>query len=472
MAAPFGSSPYAPRELYDYSSGPGSRISELILAAGDARARAQQQQAQLLGGMVSSLGQQAGEAIQAHQEQRQAEHRSRLQDAALQSGDPRQIVHAFGAKDGADIIKALGTLHPEGQKSYKDRMELARDTARGIKALPEDKRPAGYAFARTQLIGGKVFADNEVPTDYEPGFIDQLASYGAEAPKPIEVSPGAGIYDPTTHQTTIPVPAAEKVDTRSLDARYAEAVASGDQAAAQQLLQAKARLEAAGRVPESESAPTLTPAALDMAALRYRIDGTLPPMGMGKAGATVRQAIINRAAEVDPTANIAANKALYGADKASLQKLQQQTDAVTAFENTADRNAQVLRDIAKDIPDFGAKFLNKTVRAAAGRLGSKNMAKFDSIRQSVQNEYARILSNPNLAGTMSDSARKEAETLLSPDATVGQIAAALDTLKLEASNRRQEYQGQLDVVKGRLGGKAEKPKRSFQVGKFQVEVED
>ena len=42
------------------------------------------------------------------------------------------------------------------------------------------------------------------------------------------------------------------------------------------------------------------PAGLDLAARQYASMGTLPPMGMGKSGATVRQKIINRAAEINP----------------------------------------------------------------------------------------------------------------------------------------------------------------------------
>lgn len=221
----------------------------------------------------------------------------------------------------------------------------------------------------------------------------------------------------------------------------------------EQALKGRAEYAAAGRNPGDDAAPTLSGPALDMTANLYAQTGTLPPMGMGKAGATVRQAIINRAAELNPDANIAQNKASYGADTGSLKKLQAQTDAVSAFESTAAANSKILDDVLKRTPDIGAKFLNKPLRAIEGQLGSEDVAAFNTIRQSVQNEYARIISNPNLSGTMSDSARKEAETLLSPDATVGQIRAALKILKAEAANRHKSYQDQIGTIKGRMSGK-------------------
>ncbi len=225
----------------------------------------------------------------------------------------------------------------------------------------------------------------------------------------------------------------------------------------EQALKGRAEYAAAGRNPADDAAPTLTGSALDMTANLYAQTGTLPPMGMGRAGATVRQAIINRAAELHPDANIAENKAAYGADTGSLKKLQQQTDAVSAFESTASANAKILDDVLKRTPDIGVKFLNKPLRAIEGQLGSEDVAAFNTIRQSVQNEYARIISNPNLSGTMSDSARKEAETLLSTDATVGQIRAALKVLKTEAANRHTSYQDQIDSIRRRMGGQGGVP---------------
>jgi len=57
-----------------------------------------------------------------------------------------------------------------------------------------------------------------------------------------------------------------------------------------------------GTIPEpkttEEPTPEFTEAAINNAAARYNIDGTLPPMGMGKGGATARSLILNRAAEL------------------------------------------------------------------------------------------------------------------------------------------------------------------------------
>ena len=114
-----------------------------------------------------------------------------------------------------------------------------------------------------------------------------------------------------------------------------------------------------------------------------------------------------------------------------------------------------------EIPDLGTKFLNTPWRALSDQLGSEKMARFNSIRQSVQNEYARIISSPSLVGTMSDSARKEGEALLAPNATVGQIRAALDTLASEAKNRHESYQDQIKAIQSRIGGSTAEPEAEW-----------
>jgi hypothetical protein len=126
----------------------------------------------------------------------------------------------------------------------------------------------------------------------------------------------------------------------------------------------------------------------------------------------VRQAIINRAAEMQPGADVAANRADYQADSGSLRRLQQQTDAVSAFESTAAKNSALLDETLKKLPNAGATFLNRPLRSLSGSLGSEDMAAFNTIRQSVANEYARIISNPNMVGTMSDAADRAAAGLL------------------------------------------------------------
>ncbi len=201
---------------------------------------------------------------------------------------------------------------------------------------------------------------------------------------------------------------------------------------------------------------------LDMAAQMYAKTGQLPPMGMGTAGAQARAKIIERAAHFNPATNgfdattapdLASNKAGYSANTGAMNQLQKNYEAVSAFENTVKANGQLLDNVLSRIPgQTNYSFLNAPARAIGTATGNQDMAQFNALRQSVANEYGRIISNPTLTGVLSDSARREMETIMSPSASVGQIRAALSALQSEATNRRDSFATQLQSIKGRIGG--------------------
>lgn len=217
--------------------------------------------------------------------------------------------------------------------------------------------------------------------------------------------------------------------------------------------------------PKPDDAPIeLTPAGLDAAALQFKRTGQLPPMGMGKEGARVRAQIINRSSTLTPAdearveaggLDIAANRAGYGADTASLKKLQGQRDAIGAFENTAGKNIDLYLDAAGKVVDTGSPMANSLARAVSGRmLGSPDQAKFDAARQVAINEIARITNNPNLAGTLSDSARREVEAFNPANATVAQTVAVMRLLKQDMGNRKTSLDAAIADVKKRISGGA------------------
>jgi len=74
--------------------------------------------------------------------------------------------------------------------------------------------------------------------------------------------------------------------------RYA--ASSGPRPTPDQTIKARAMWEGGRPRSNADAAPMLTGPALDMVANQFAQTGTLPPMGMGKLGAKVRQAIITR----------------------------------------------------------------------------------------------------------------------------------------------------------------------------------
>jgi hypothetical protein len=199
-------------------------------------------------------------------------------------------------------------------------------------------------------------------------------------------------------------------------------------------------------------APELTPAAMDQAAERWYSTGQLPPAVRGAAGLAQNRMIMNRAAELHPQANLAANTAEYKANADSLRKLQTSYDQVSAFENTARKNMDLAQQLTRNIPDLGSRFANIPLRGlSAGMIGSENMARFNTALQTAQTEAAKVLNNPQASGVLSDSARGDLQRIVDGSLPTGSLIGVFDTLRQDMANRNQSYSEQIATIKGRLG---------------------
>lgn len=202
-----------------------------------------------------------------------------------------------------------------------------------------------------------------------------------------------------------------------------------------------------------DTAPTLTPEAKDIAARAWVLGdpSALSNLGMGKQGAKLRTEIMNRGAEMWKGLDLASARAAFRANQESLKKLQGQADAVTAFENTAAKNIDLFLEQAKKVADSGIPVLNTPIRWASGELlGSQNQAKYDAARQVAINEVAKVVSNPGLAGVLSDAARHEVEAFNPRNATLKQTIAVMDLLRQDMKNRSESYADMIADIQQRI----------------------
>jgi hypothetical protein len=184
----------------------------------------------------------------------------------------------------------------------------------------------------------------------------------------------------------------------------------------------------------------LSPNALYQGAVTYIDSGSFPPTGRGNTALSVatRSAIQAKAGAIASEAgmDVSEFRAVYAANRDALKKLTLSQSTVSAYIATADKNADQLLTILDKIPDSNVTLLNSAARSAQQKLGgSVDMAEFNTYLKSVSNEYARIISQPNLTGVLTNDARREAALLLSANATVGQIRASLQALRVEGKNR-------------------------------------
>lgn len=198
----------------------------------------------------------------------------------------------------------------------------------------------------------------------------------------------------------------------------------------------------------------MTPNGLYQAAQTWIANGQYPPAGRGNDPIVMaqREAINAKVGAIAAAAgmDVPQLRAFYKSNAASLGAIQKSSDAVQAFMTTADRNSDLLKDAIRQIPDSGIPLLNQPLRAFAKNVaGDPKMSKAATYLQSVSNEYAKIITQPNLSGQLTDAARQEASVLLDPKATVQQMIASIDALRNEGANRMLSLGEQI----GRIGSR-------------------
>ena len=191
--------------------------------------------------------------------------------------------------------------------------------------------------------------------------------------------------------------------------------------------------------PLEDSTNSFTPAAIDNAAARYNIDGTLPPMGMGKGGSAARSQILNRAAELASGVDGTDQRVAQLTTKASastLLQLKKTKTMIKAFEEMANKNADIALELSTKVDRTGSPVVNRWFLAANNKIaGDVDTATFNTAVNVFANEYAKIMSGSMGNTPVSDSARKEAHEILNTAQTPAQLRANIKLLQREMKNR-------------------------------------
>ncbi len=213
--------------------------------------------------------------------------------------------------------------------------------------------------------------------------------------------------------------------------------------------------------------PNFTPAAIDNAAARYNIDGTLPPMGMGKNAAAGRSAILNRAAELAASSGVSAddqriNQIGNKANTAALSKIQQQQTMVGAFEKNFNRNADIALELSGKVDRTGVPIANKWLNAGKRAVaGDPDLAAFDASVKAVSNEYAKIVSGSMGNTAVAEGEIKKIEGLLNAAQTPEQLTSVINLMKRETQNRMKGFDEEKASLRTSMKGNKsdERPQR-------------
>jgi hypothetical protein len=201
-----------------------------------------------------------------------------------------------------------------------------------------------------------------------------------------------------------------------------------------------------------------TPGAIELAAQTYVQTGTLPPLGMGKAGVQARATILNRSAVIADSMGgpegQAARNALYKANAAELVKLQSQRGPVLAFEKTAEQNLSLAQELSNKVDRSGMPVFNRwNLSGRKAVQGDPEVAAFDAAVRVAINETAKVTSGASGGAVTSDAARHEIESMLNSAMTKAQFDSVVKVLRTDMSNRMKGYEEQIKTTMDALRAK-------------------
>lgn len=354
-------------------------------------------------------------------------------------------------KSELDITKGKGEIRDKNQK-------FRQDSLRNIARNPSDENV--IAWGQDAVIEGAMTEDQMVAA------VNQMLKMPPAERKAFAESQGITAGEISTAATA---KAGQDITIRGQDITAATAKAGQEVTRRGQNITAGTAAERLKFDKDQATATddvTFSPEAITNAAARYNVDGTLPPMGMGKQGATGRAKILNEAARLagltgDTAEEQRIRQVANKASATALTALTKQEAAVNAFEKTFNRNADMVTELATKRDQTGMPFAQKWIQAGKRATGNDpELLAYDSAIKGTLNEYTKIVSG-SMGNTQAAVSEIERVTkLLNSAQTADQINAAIKMMKIETENRRIGFKEEKAVLTESM--KAPKPGKVVQ----------
>lgn len=204
---------------------------------------------------------------------------------------------------------------------------------------------------------------------------------------------------------------------------------------------------------------SLDDAGLTMLAKGYLTSGTLPSLGYGKSAVTMRTAVINKAVALsggNTNVNPAVNKAMYDANKATLQQQQKNyTVADTAY-RIFDKNGDLTLSLAQGLNKTNSPIANQLTNNVINQTtGKGQLDSFRAVLTSLQSEYATLINvKGGGGGQVTEGDKAKAEAAIPMNVSPQRLQEILTNLKTEGSNVLSERQQTLDQLQQNMTGSA------------------
>jgi hypothetical protein len=207
----------------------------------------------------------------------------------------------------------------------------------------------------------------------------------------------------------------------------------------------------------AEAQDALDPSTTTFYAEQILAGGDMPALGMGKSAAAARQAIMREVSHLAQARglggkDLATQRAHYKAAQGAIKTMETQADTIGANEETALANGQQFLDRSAEVTgqsDFPV--INSISQWAKRHTGDPAVRAMDAAWNTFTTEYAKVVAgSPSGAGTLSDSARHEAQEIMRTSDNMAQKRAVFKQMQADMANRIAAIHGTISRAYDKL----------------------
>jgi len=249
-------------------------------------------------------------------------------------------------------------------------------------------------------------------------------------------NPGAGLYqkNPTTgeiKQVTAPQRPDLSQEKLNEDIRHNKAM--------------EANGSAGGKNGDTYDPTTLRTAAIVVASDPARLRDYA---SYGQAGQAARIAIQKEITQLKKETGLTDGELVQLRNSAkaqakSVEVMTKQQNALATFEGLAKANGQRVLDLIDLVDQTGIPMIEGFTRSARAKAGGVDVAELKSVLTAFQAETSRILSNPDMKGVVSDSARHEVQAMAPESMSSAQAKRVINRIFTEMDIRTNLLQDQI-----------------------------
>ena len=198
----------------------------------------------------------------------------------------------------------------------------------------------------------------------------------------------------------------------------------------------------------------LSPAGLKAATELVRA-GLPLPNGWSKAGMSRGNAILNALGAEEPggagSGTIVADRAKYAAYKSALTANIKDVASIKPYKEMLELNGDKLKSLAEKIIKTDAPLANKTVNWLQTHAGDNpDVREFMFQMEIWRTETARLITNPRIVGQLTDTSRKDIESVTSGNMSLESTARVIDRGRADATNRVSKLESEGDELVGKI----------------------